>query len=277
MASDTRTGGVEHPKAPEKIRQSDEYLAVLRNGFKQTHIVRTETFDNSFALDTYDSEAYDGHIASIGDAESLCGRELRGRMLPEDTVDRDGEVCDNCLASLNKSIHTTSTEVDRGEGPRTDGGKPADVVERSPNEKGERNEREAANIIGRVRGSGGVEKVDAYSNTDPFGIADVIALGDGKVLLVQVKTNRFTAKDRRKYRRRMHRVDFDHARFEVWVRIDYEGWRMHRYDPETGGFEQYIEMDTCDEEATVEAYREAVGYYDDKQTTGVERSQGDDR
>lgn len=128
-------------------------------------------------------------------------------------------------------------------------------------EKGARNEREAADIIGRVRGSGSVEKVDAYSNSDPFGFVDVLAIGDGPVLFVQVKTNRFTAADRRKYLQRVHRLDFDHAQFEVWVRVDREGWRMHRYDPETGTFEQYLEMDTCDYEATVEAYREAVGYY----------------
>jgi len=134
---------------------------------------------------------------------------------------------------------------------------------RVPQEKGERNEREAVNIIGRVRGSGSVERVDAYANHDPFGIADVIAVGTGKVLLVQVKTNRFTAEDKTKYRRRVHRLDFDHVRFEVWVRVDYEGWRMYRYDPESADFEQFIEMDTCDHDATVEAYRQAVEFYDE--------------
>lgn len=131
----------------------------------------------------------------------------------------------------------------------------------STNEKGDRNEREAANIIGRVRGKGNVEKVDAYSNTDPFGFVDVLAVGEGKVLFVQVKTNRFTAEERRKYKSRMRRLPFDHATFEVWVRVDYEGWRMHRYDPDREAFEEYIRMDTCDHEDTVEAYREAVGYY----------------
>ena len=130
------------------------------------------------------------------------------------------------------------------------------------NEKGSRNEREAANIIGRARGGGNVEKVDAYSNTDPWGLADVIAIGEGKVLIVQVKTNRFTPKERRQYRQKMRRVDFDHAKFEVWVRVDYEGWRMHRYDPDAEEFVEYLRMDTCDHAETVEAYREAVSYYD---------------
>lgn len=131
------------------------------------------------------------------------------------------------------------------------------------NAKGSRNEREAANIIGRVRGGGNVEKVDAYSNTDPWGLADVIAIGEGKVLIVQVKTNRFTRKKRSIYRRNMRRIDHDHSTFEVWVRVDYEGWRMHRYDPDAEEFVEYLRMDTCDHEATVEAYREAVGYWDD--------------
>ena len=132
-------------------------------------------------------------------------------------------------------------------------------------EKGERNEREAANILGRVRGKGSVEKVDGYGNTDPWNFADVIAIGDGKVVILQVKTNTFTAADRRKYRQRMRRIDFDHARFEVWVRVDYEGWRMYEYNPETSEFEQFIETDTCDHEAAVEAYRKHVSYYDDKE------------
>jgi regulator of RNase E activity RraB len=147
-------------------------------------------------------------------------------------------------------------------------------IEQTTTEKGDRNEREAANIIGRVRGKGNVEKVDGYANTDPFGFVDVLAVGDGKPLFVQVKTNRFTAENKRNYRRSMRRLDFEYARFEVWVRVDYEGWRMYRYDPEKDEFCQYIEMETCDHEQTVEAYREAVGYYERQEVAtdgGVER------
>jgi len=147
----------------------------------------------------------------------------------------------------------------------SDDAQSVDGTEQSANEKGDRNEREAANIIGRVRGSGNVEKVDGYSNHDPFGIADVIAVGEGKPLFVQVKTNRFTAEDRRKYKNRTRRLDFDHARFEVWVRVDYEGWRMHRYDPGRDTFVEYVHMETCDHEETVEVFREAVGYYEGRE------------
>jgi Holliday junction resolvase len=137
--------------------------------------------------------------------------------------------------------------------------------EEDTNKKGSQNEREAANIVGRVRGKGNVEKVNGYGNTDPWHCADVIAVGEGKVQILQVKTNSFTAADRRKYRREMRRMDFDHVKFEVWVRVDYEGWRMYRYNPETEEFEQYLEMDTCNHEATVEAYREHVGYNEDQE------------
>lgn len=129
------------------------------------------------------------------------------------------------------------------------------------NRKGERNEREAVDIIGRVRGSGNVEKVDAYSNTDPFGVADIIAVGDGRVLFVQVKTNQLTAADRRSYKRKMRRLDFNHVKFEIWVRVDREGWRMYQYNPDSEEFEMYLSMDTCDKEETVEEYRESVGFY----------------
>lgn len=130
-------------------------------------------------------------------------------------------------------------------------------------EKGERNEREAANIIGRVYGSGNVEKVDVYSNSDPFGLVDVMAVREGwPVLFVQVKTNRFTAEDRRKYVGRARKLP-DDVRVEVWVRVDREGWRMHRYDHDHEEFTQYIEMDTCDYETTAETYREAIGFYED--------------
>lgn len=132
--------------------------------------------------------------------------------------------------------------------------------------KGDRNETEAANILARVYGKATVDKIDRYGTNDPFMFVDVMAIKPGrKVLFVQVKTNRFTAKDRRQYGARVRRkLPHEHARFEVWVRVDYEGWRMHRYDPEADEFEQYIEMDTCDTEETVEAFREAVGYYDEQ-------------
>lgn len=129
------------------------------------------------------------------------------------------------------------------------------------NKKGERNEREASNIIQRVYGGSKVEKVDGYSNHDPFGIADIIAIKPGwKVLFSQVKTNSFTNK--KKYKRKARKIPHDHVRFEVWVRVDRKGWRIYVYRPEKEEFEKIVHMDTCDEEETVEAYRKAVGYWE---------------
>lgn len=130
-------------------------------------------------------------------------------------------------------------------------------------EKGDRNEREAANILARVYGKSNVDKVYRYAGNDPFGLADVMGMkADWPLRVVQVKTNSFTAADRRKYRRNLRDFPHEYAVFEVWVRVDYEGWRMHRYDPDTDEFNEFLHMDTCDTEATVEAFREAVGYYD---------------
>lgn len=132
------------------------------------------------------------------------------------------------------------------------------------NKKGSRNENEAKNILDRVFGRGGVEKVDAFTNHDPFGFVDVIAIKpDRKVLFVQVKTNQFTAEHRRKYRTRLRRLPIDHAEFQVWVRVDYDGWRVYDYDPESKEFVQVLEMDTCDIEETVDEVRDMFDFWDE--------------
>lgn len=131
----------------------------------------------------------------------------------------------------------------------------------STNEKGARNEREAANILGRVYGKGNVDKVDAYSNTDPLGFIDVLAAKDPwPVRFVQVKTNRFPAAKKRKYAAKVKRYG-ESVCAEVWIRVDREGWRF--YELRDGEWVCYLEMDTCDPEATVEAFREAVGFYEE--------------
>ncbi|WP_276257196.1 hypothetical protein [Halomontanus rarus] len=131
----------------------------------------------------------------------------------------------------------------------------------STNDKGDRNEREAADILGRVYGKGNVDKVDAYSNSDPLRFIDVLAAKDPwPVRFVQVKTNRFTAKDKLDYAARVERFDGSVCP-EVWVRVDYEGWRLYRYVGDPDWWECYLEMDTCDYDATVEAFRERIGFY----------------
>lgn len=134
---------------------------------------------------------------------------------------------------------------------------------RENNRKGQRNEREAANILARVYGKRNVDKVDAYSNSDPLGFIDVLAVKQGwPVRFVQVKTNNFAAKDRRRYAAKSERMSHGVV-CEVWVRVDYEGWRMYRYDRDAGEWDRYLSMNTCDTEETVEAFREAVDYYEE--------------
>lgn len=129
------------------------------------------------------------------------------------------------------------------------------------NAKGARNEREAADILGRVYGKGNVDKVDAYSNTDPLGFIDVLAAKDPwPVRFVQVKTNDFPPKQQLEYAATADAFD-ESVKPEVWVRVDYEGWRFYEFVGEPTEWEPYLEMETCDYEETVEAFRDAVGFY----------------
>lgn len=114
-------------------------------------------------------------------------------------------------------------------------------------EKGNRHENEAKQILKRVYGAG-VEKVDAWGNHDPFGFVDLIAMQAGEpIRFVQVKTNRFTEKDRQKYSRKTRVLPYEHAKFEVWVRVDYEGWELYEYDGDD--FEQYATLPCSESEA----------------------------
>jgi hypothetical protein len=112
--------------------------------------------------------------------------------------------------------------------------------------KGERNERQARRILNARYSAERVPSI--YGNNDPFRLADVMGIKAGfPFILVQVKTNRFTAADRRKYRSRASlKVDGQHTLFEVWVREDRTGWQMHRFDPDSKSFEEYFETSTCD-------------------------------
>jgi len=139
-----------------------------------------------------------------------------------------------------------------------------DTEQKSSNyEKGARNEREAANILARVYGKRNVDKVDAYSNHDPLGFIDVLAAKDPEpVRFVQVKTNNFTAKERLEYASKADRFD-ESVKCEVWVRVDYEGWKFYEFVGEPDEWSLFLEMDSCDIEETVEAFRDHVGYWGD--------------
>lgn len=132
----------------------------------------------------------------------------------------------------------------------------------SARQTGIANEERAAAILTGVRGDDAVSIVDTSGgNQDPFGFADVIAAGPGKMIVVQVKTNRFTAAARRKLRERAQVFDPAHVRAEVWVRVDGEGWQLHRYDRRADAFEPYLETATCDQGEMVERFRDVEKYY----------------
>ena len=111
--------------------------------------------------------------------------------------------------------------------------------------KGERHERQAANILNRKYRAERVPSI--YGNNDPFCLADVMGIQEGlPFAIIQVKTNRFRSKDRDYYKRWARgKVDGEHTIFELWVRFDRDGWAMHRLDTETEEFETYYETSTC--------------------------------
>lgn len=112
-------------------------------------------------------------------------------------------------------------------------------------QKGDRNERQARRILSARYSAERVPSI--YGNNDPFRLADIMGVKAGfPFALIQVKTNRFTASDRRKYASRASlKVDGEHTLFEVWVREDRTGWEMYRFDPERNEFESYYETSTC--------------------------------
>ena len=127
-------------------------------------------------------------------------------------------------------------------------------------EKGNKNERHAARILNRVYRASRVGMPG--NNNDVFRFVDVQGIRHGLPMkLVQVKTNQFPPKTRKKYARRAGRyVDGKHAVFEVWVREDYVGWHIHRYtgaDSTDGGpwFEHLYDL-PCDPHDAGTEYQE---------------------
>jgi hypothetical protein len=117
---------------------------------------------------------------------------------------------------------------------------------------GQRHENEATNILSRAFGTGGVERVDAHGNTDPWHLADIICLRPKyPTTIVQVKTG---SSNFRQYDQDIKLRLPSGVRFEVWERERQDGWaaRVGRPDggiPETREgveWELYWETSTCD-------------------------------
>lgn len=141
-----------------------------------------------------------------------------------------------------------------------------DTADETTTEKGRRHENEAKDILQRVYGAG-VEKVDAWGNSDPFGFVDIIAMQPGEpIKFVQVKTNGFTERDRQKYKTRTRKLPHDHAEFEVWVRHDGEGWDVYGFDGDE--FYHKFSIDVCDTSKAREQYHEHVATTEATATDG---------
>ena len=140
--------------------------------------------------------------------------------------------------------------------PEHEGGRSSGEGQQTNTEKGNRHENEAKKIHKRIYGAG-IEKVDCFTNHDPFGFVDLIGIRSNRpVKFIQVKTNDFTNKDKRKYQQRARKIPEDHAEFEVWVRVDRVGWVIYSFDGEV--FEKTAEIKTCDTDEAREKLAELV-------------------
>lgn len=121
-------------------------------------------------------------------------------------------------------------------------------------EKGNRNENQAKDILKRVYGAG-VEKVNSWGNHDLFGLIDLIAIKPDKpVKFIQVKTNSFPPKTRKKYIQKARNIPLKHVEFEVWVRIDRVGWNIYKF--KDNQFIKTYEIHVCNTKDAGENYKE---------------------
>lgn len=160
------------------------------------------------------------------------------------SVSGDLDICGDCGAVLRERLLTAdelrlTEEWNEG------------VSEEAPRQKGNKNENEARRILDRAYSAA---KVSEYGIHDPFGIVDIMAVKPGrKPKFVQVKTNRFA--DRKKYRKEAaRRIPEEYIDFEVWVRVDREGWKIYEWDG--AEFELAFESHSCDEAEIVRKWRE---------------------
>ena len=112
-------------------------------------------------------------------------------------------------------------------------------------EIGRKHENQAIDILKRIYG-GGVSRVQVNkSGHDPFRMVDIMcAKPQLPVLFVQVKTNGVSPKTFRKYASRAKlRIDNKHCKFQIWNRVDRNGWYIHEFNGES--FDQKLYIDKC--------------------------------
>lgn len=132
-------------------------------------------------------------------------------------------------------------------------GVPEELTENeTSNEKGNRIENEAKKILQKVGYR--VEKVDTFTNHDPFRLLDLLAIKDGKrTKFVQVKSNSISEKQMGLYGQYCYTKLPSHIDFEVWVKHDYQGWEFYRY--------KHVE----------ELQKEPEEYFENFQSIGIEK------
>lgn len=116
----------------------------------------------------------------------------------------------------------------------------------SSRDKGNRNERKAAEQL-RSEGYKVHKTAGGRFDNDAWDVADLIALKEGEVVLVQVKTNGFPGKQRYKEMWGEMKEEFPYmVNFEIWSRYDGgpgpsygPAWRKIRYDPGEEGFVEF--------------------------------------
>jgi Holliday junction resolvase len=114
--------------------------------------------------------------------------------------------------------------------------------------KGDRNEREATNILEDAGWTVETPNYTRYQNTDFFNLFDLMAFKDGqKPLFIQVKTNGARGITSFSEDCAAKQFPFDFARAEYWTRYSREGWRVDKIRRD--GYEN--KYDERDKEANI--------------------------
>lgn len=108
----------------------------------------------------------------------------------------------------------------------------------SKRSKGDKNEREAKNILKQAGWTAHKKTNNKWDSGDIFGLIDLLAVKKGeKPLYIQVKTNR-TAGAMKELSEAPF-METEHMDIQLWVRHDRDGWRIKRIGED--GWEQPLD------------------------------------
>lgn len=99
----------------------------------------------------------------------------------------------------------------------------------STRSKGDGRERQCRNLLERAGWQAHKKVNNTYDSSDIFGLFDVVAVREGeKPLFIQVKSNRTAGA--LKALSEAPFVDEDYMNIQVWVAMDYDGWRIKKLE-----------------------------------------------